>query len=297
MMLKVLCPGALTLMTMVLPAAAITLDGGASGRRYPLDLATAVHVAVSPGEPQLPSPMLLALSRVGVKGQCYRGGARSTAPGDDGVNCYANYALRLPPKGDNFKKNQSYDFVTVPVAPNGAALFPRVATGGNTTACVAHANGSCAAGFEPAAFEYFVGAAVEFGFRPYIQEQHGAVLVTLDPSLGAATVSATVGAAPGVRGTKVSGDAAAGSSTLVPFALSTLPVSVDELVTITVTSEKDGRRFVHRRLFLRTPPVAAGSAASMWQVLLGSYIYPYTYIRIPAVLYSCVPYVTSRPGC
>ena len=234
------------------PNVAISLDRS----RYPIDLATAF--VVSP-RPPLHAPLFLTLRRTQGGSHCFPG--RSNSPGDAGFKCYANWALRLPPIGDNFKKNQTYDYVAVPLSLSGAGMLPRVATPGNTSACLSQYPPACLPGFTPAHFEHFVGAAVDFGLRPYVEESTGSVVVTLDPSLGPATVSADIGGIAGV----VSGAAAAGVGSLVPFSLAKLPPTVDEVVNITVTT-KVGLTFVHERVFLRAPPPRAGSAATVWQV-------------------------------
>ena len=148
----------------------------------------------------------------------------------------------------------------VPLTPEGKGALPRVATPGNTSACLASADGDCLPGSDSYFFEYYVGAAVEFGYRPYIEETHGAILVTLDASLGPASVKATI------AGIDVEGVAAPGEGSLIPFALAKLPTSVDEPVNITVTTHKDQLEFVHERIFIRAAPPKAGSAATTWQV-------------------------------
>jgi hypothetical protein len=208
---------------------------------------------------KLPAPPpFLRISRRDTKGGCYAG--RSMSPGDAGFACYADWALHLPPIGDNFKKNQTYDFELLPLTAAGRGLLPRVATPGNTSACLAAADGDCLPGFGSVFFEYFVGAAVEFGYRPYIEEAHGAILVTLDASLGPATVTATI------AGVAVEGVAAPGEGSLIPFSLAELPAHVDEPVSITVLTHTDQLEFVHERIFIRAAPPRAGSAATTWQV-------------------------------
>ena len=228
--------------------------------RYPMDIAAPFSVTVADGAALPPPPLFVTLRRAKGSG-CFVG--RSPSPGGAGFNCYASYALRLPPIGDNFKKNQTYDFEVVEVSPKGEGALPRAATPGNTSLCLSSADGTCLPGFEPALFEHFVGAAVEFSYRPYIEESSGAILVTLDASLAAASVKATIGGA-----VEVSGAAMPGVGTLVPFSLEKLPLAVDELVNITVSATLNGERvdFVHERVFLRAQPPREGSAATTWQV-------------------------------
>jgi len=109
--------------------------------RYPIDRPS--PVAVSAAAPLPPPPLFLTLRR-DAKGGCFKG--RSTSPGDAGFNCYANWAFRLPPIGDNFKRNQSYDFEAVPLSASGRGTLPRVATPGNSSACLSAADGTCLAG-------------------------------------------------------------------------------------------------------------------------------------------------------
>ena len=112
--------------------------------RYPIDRPS--PVAVSAAAPLPPPPLFLTLRR-DAKGGCFKG--RSTSPGDAGFNCYANWAFRLPPIGDNFKRNQSYDFETVPLSASGRGTLPRVATPANSSACLSAADGTCLAGPQP----------------------------------------------------------------------------------------------------------------------------------------------------
>ena len=60
-------------------------------QRYPIGQSTQVTVAAANILP--PGPLFFTLRR-DAEGQCFSG--RSTSPGDDGINCYANWALRLP---------------------------------------------------------------------------------------------------------------------------------------------------------------------------------------------------------
>eukprot|EP01047_Picozoa_sp_COSAG01_P033688 COSAG01_NODE_2489_length_7588_cov_3.099880_8_plen_269_part_00 len=149
----------------------------------------------------------------------------------------------------------------VPLSSEGVGTLPRVATPGNTTACLSSGDGTCLPGYSAAHFEHFVGAAVDFGLRPYVEESVGTVVVTLDRSCGPATVSADIA---GVTGA-VSGTALAGVGSLVSFSLAKLPAAIDEVVTITV-STRSGLKFVHERVFLRAPPPESGSASTVWQV-------------------------------
>lgn len=76
-----------------------------------------------------------------------------------------------------------------------------------------------------------MGAAVDFGCRPYIEETMGGIVVTLDATVGHATAAATIAGVP------ITGMAAYGRGSLVPFPLHPLPPAVDELATIAVATE------------------------------------------------------------
>ena len=121
-------------MTLVLLAAAAATAEAAqnatvhlSKKRSPIDKTTAISVTSSAALPAL--PLFLTLRRAHGTG-CFPG--RSTSPGSDGFNCYASWGLKLPPIGDNYKKNQTYDFETISLSAKGDGTLPRVATPGNT---------------------------------------------------------------------------------------------------------------------------------------------------------------------
>ena len=107
--------------------------------------------------------------------------------------------MQLPPKGANFKKNNSYDFfVLIPraiPARSGwyAVTLPRAATPGNTSLCVSYANGTCfGSGWSSVFFEHYVAADVDFGRRPFFDETQGSVIITVDPALGTRPLAATI---------------------------------------------------------------------------------------------------------
>jgi hypothetical protein len=143
--------------------------------RYPMDIAAPFSVTVADGAALPPPPLFVTLRRAKGSG-CFVG--RSPSPGGAGFNCYASYALRLPPIGDNFKKNQTYDFEVVEVSPKGEGALPRAATPGNTSLCLSSADGTCLPGFEPALFEHFV---LHHERRPHAPQQRsrGPALWTL----------------------------------------------------------------------------------------------------------------------
>jgi hypothetical protein len=231
--------------------------------RYPMDIPAKVVVSVvgdagtkigaMGASSTLPPPPLYLTLRRG-HGGCFAG--RSTNPGGAGFNCYADWAMKLPPIGDNFKKNQTYDFEVVELTPQGVGMLPRVATPGNTSACLSGADGRCLSGFEPTFFEHFVGAAVEFSYRPFIEETSGAIVVTLDSSLSTGSVKANIAGA-----VQVSGTAVPGVGSLIPFDLGKLPTVVDDMVTIAISTTLHAQKleFVHERLFLRTAPPRNGT--------------------------------------
>ena len=127
--------------------------------RYAIDIKNALDVRLSAGDKPLPPGALFVTAR--------RGAACCG---------YADWALRLPPKGDNFKKNQSYDLFVLPLNQSSrTATLPRAATPGNTTLCLSDAAGNCLAGYTSTSFEHFVGAACEFGQRPYFEELEGSI--------------------------------------------------------------------------------------------------------------------------
>ena len=68
-------------------------------RRFPIDRETAITVSSSTHKLP-PAPLYLRISRRDTKSGCYAG--RSMSPGDEGYACYANWALHLPPIGDNY---------------------------------------------------------------------------------------------------------------------------------------------------------------------------------------------------
>ena len=209
-----------------------------------------------------------------------RRGVRTNAWG------YANWAMQLPQKGDNFKKNCSYDFFVLEprlVGSNASSRrqnvtvqLPRVATPGNTSFCVSFPNGTCMRGWSSAYFEHYVAADVDFGRRPYFTETHGSVVVTLDAQLASSNapllITVHIPATPPllVRGTAIAGRAGA----IIPFAFPrSFPNSIDVDAAITIdvwhsgTNNTKNVTISHTRRFIREPPPPPRtSALSMWQV-------------------------------
>ena len=101
-----------------------------------------------------------------------------------------------------------------------------------------------------------MGAAVDFSYRPFIEETSGAIVVTSDSSLSNASVKARIAGTVEIFGTAVPG-----VGSLIHFSLEELPSIVDEMVSITVTATLDAEKveFVHERLFLRTAPPRNGT--------------------------------------
>lgn len=239
-------------------AAAVTLNAA----RYPIDSTTAVvTIARSPGDPQWPSSFGITIARRGKVTDNYG---------------YAPWGMQMPVLGDNFKKNNSYDFFVLKAAAaeggNQQVTLPRVATPGNTTLCVSYTNSTCLPGFAPAAFEHFVAAIVEFGRRPYFEEEEGCILATIDKSLGKDPVHLVAN----IAGLPIGGSLVPGETDRILFPLASLPTSLDLDVNITITisfgdnSDNPITSITHTRRFIRKPPQPAGSAATAWQVECGS---------------------------
>ena len=190
--------------------------------------------------------------------------------------------MQLPPKGDNFKKNNSYDFfVLIPraiPARSGwyAVTLPRAATPGNTSLCVSYANGTCfGSGWSSVFFEHYVAADVEFGRRPYFDETQGSVIITVDPALGTTPLAATITipsgsvAAPFVaKGSVLPGR----SGTIISFDFhASLPLALDVDATISVVIPSLKQTITHTRRFIRAPSptstnAVASGAQSIWQL-------------------------------
>jgi hypothetical protein len=172
--------------------------------------------------------------------------------------------MQLPVKGDNFKKNSSFDFfVFEPVAAGASKRFtlPRVATPGNTTLCVSYNNGTCMSGFGPVFFEHFVTAIVEIGRRPFIEEKIGYILATVDAT---ALGSNPIELVANIDGLKVTGTLTPGRTRRVAFDLGSLAPSLDMDVNITIGTGLQA--VTHTRRFIRKPAQTKGSAATAWQV-------------------------------
>jgi hypothetical protein len=227
-------------------ASSVTIDAP----RFPIDSTSAVvTVTLGPGDVPWPAtPFSITIARRGRMIDNYG---------------YATWAMQIPTKGDNFKKNNSFDFFVLEPEVAGTSrriTLPRVATPGNTTLCVSFNNGTCMPGFNPGAFEHFVAATVEFGRRPYLEEDEGCILATADLSFGKSPVALVAN----IGSLTITGRLTSGRTSRIVFPLESLPASLDMDVNITVGT--GDLAVTHTRRFIRKPPPPEGSAATSWQV-------------------------------